>query len=445
MADLRNVQQKSVTDKGRGTDAWINFSVPLSSPLPAILPTSWMERDRVLWKTLVDPKWSNAVHIACTESAKVPINIEHAGKTTRRRLEDLFLYAGMGKGYSSFVYGLRKSHILQGNGWFVEVIRAGKGVGSRVIGLLQLPSLQCERTGDPMKPVRFTNKSGKPIDLKRHQVIFNGGGDDEITGFPSGYNDSNPARTVYPYTFWHSAILQRFGKKATGAEVQEITFIKGAMDTSFIEEAIMNAKLKAETNDKATPAPKNQNYTTILNKVIIPVMGDFPLEEKTLKLAGLPDDLTYQEFTQVLDLEYAKSLHLSPTRLNPENIGGSSLSDNGATLKEEAEEAGDGMFSVDLQQQINMWVMPALGKFSIAGINIIQKTKQAELDGIHIDNAASMVTSLDVTREEGRKYVEEKGILLPRTDTTMNVQQGSSSSDEDVTPAEMKLNGAVPA
>lgn len=114
-----------------------------------------------------EPLLSSAVYIGAARMSAIPYEVvnsdptEPRQKNTIRAAERLFRTADRGRGWLSYLIKTVVDLYTTDNGAFTEVIREDNRPDSPIVGIAHLDSWRCERTGDPEKPVLYSDDKGR--------------------------------------------------------------------------------------------------------------------------------------------------------------------------------------------------------------------------------------------------------------------------------------------
>lgn len=213
-----------------------------SGGLPPALPAYWsQQRDYVLSNTIhYEASWAAAIGIAITKVAALSWEIQSDTKLHARRFQEIFLQAdGRRVGWVGFLSKHLLDYLLTDNGAFVEIVRATKATGSRIVGIRHLSSKRCIRTGDPKIPVIYRAKDGRLHELKDHQVFM-------LSDMPDSdetYNDVGhcAASRAYKSIYKLAAIEWYVAEKVSGKRPLAIYIVNGMLSNQ-IEGAINAAR-----------------------------------------------------------------------------------------------------------------------------------------------------------------------------------------------------------
>lgn len=120
---------------------------------------------RGFWHT--EPILASAIYMMCARMAAMPIEVVASDSTKDRPRNTIMAATRMinsserGRGWQHFMVKVMTDVYTQDNGGFIELIRRENRPNSPVIGIAHLDSYACERTGDPMTPVIYTDRKGR--------------------------------------------------------------------------------------------------------------------------------------------------------------------------------------------------------------------------------------------------------------------------------------------
>ena len=141
------------------------FAFRVNSFADTIIPwgTNVRGRDiqlRNFWRS--EDMLAGAVYSVCTRNAAFEWEIEGPPKTVAATTNMLHnAIAGPSYGWTQFILALSLNLYTQDNGAFIELIRRENRPDSPVVGIANLDSGRCLRTGNPDIPVIYTDLKGK--------------------------------------------------------------------------------------------------------------------------------------------------------------------------------------------------------------------------------------------------------------------------------------------
>jgi len=282
--------------------------------LPPSLPLRWTpKRDRILKTTIFqEPMWAAALSIALTKMASMSWEISgHDKPTTVKRLQKMLLNAdGINVGWVSFLSKHLRDFLTTDNGAFIEVVRAKKSAGSRILGIKHLDSTRCIRTGDPKYPVIYQDRKGREHKLRDYQVItMSDMPDPSDTYFGVGVCAANRA---YKAIYKLASIEGYLAEKVSGLRPLAIYIVNGVLDQQ------LKAAIQAAKSEETA-----RGLVSYMGAVIIGVPEDTPPQLVTIPLAELPERFQRKQEFDISVLTYADTLGIDIQDLQP--LGGQAM------------------------------------------------------------------------------------------------------------------------
>lgn len=407
----------------------INVMVPLDGfgmwgvdqiALPPQPPPYWSYmRDDVLRATVYkEAMWGASIGIAISKIAAAGWEIKSESKRKAKNSQDLYLFAdGRSVGWVSFLGKHLRAYLTSDNGAFVEIIRASKGVGSKIIGLRHLASRRCQRTGDPAIPVLYRDLKGKRHELKDYQVMcFADMPDDDETFFGTGLCAASRA---YAAIFKLASIEWFVREKVSGLHPLAIHIVNGVLSNQL---------------DGAVKAAKDQTISkgiaAYMGAVIIGIpQGEAPAVV-TIPLAELPDGFNRKEEFDLSILTYANSIGLDVQDLQP--LSGQGLGSGTQSLVLSDKGKGKGLASWKQQwiHQNNEKVLPAATTFEFIEKDYEDMTKRASVSKSRAEVAKLRIEAAITTpAQELQVMVDEDE--LPREFLALDLTEGENLSDTE--------------
>lgn len=422
-----SVTEADVMDyQGKGV---VNFVMPYfwATPrifnLPTDLPPYWSyQRDVILRNTILyESYWAGAVGIAINKVASQSFDVK--GDVPRRVVDAQELLVEWGG--ESYVTGMSKlmmDYLCTDNGAFVEIVRQSSAAGSKIVGLLHLDSLRCQRTGDPDIPILFRDLKGGLHELRDYQVM-------EFTDMPDpGYSwlgvGHCAAERAYDQIYKVSGMTRTLNEKITGAGAHQLAFLQG-----------IGSKQMAEVIATAQSEATSKGLLYYLGTILTAIQGDLPVDIKTLQLRGLPENFDQKETLDEALLAYANALGLVLTDLQPLSGQGLGTGKQSEVLEEKAQGRTIAAFRKVFTHKINQWVMPDKTTFAFKERDLRDEQQQAAVALAREQVRASMITAGEISTVEARQLAVDSDDL-PRefitVDTTGNQALGDEERGEDV-------------
>ena len=318
LEDIAEMRRRSVT-ADEVTQASKNgvvnyFYMPTDSQsafsLPPNLPQFWsMKRDDFLAATIYhEDMWQSAVGVATTKMAALGFTVKSEVGLRARKGHDLLMASEAGSGWVNFISKHMQAFLLTGNGAFVEIVRATRSGGSRVLGLMHLDPHRCMRTGDPQIPVLYRDRRGAIHEMKAHQVFM-------LSDMPDHrelyYGVGHcAAERAYNTIYKMSAIEQFIREKVAGRKPLAIHFLSGVLK-SHVDDILQSAQGEAA----------RRGVQSYMGAAIATIAGDTPPQLVTVPLAEIPSGFVPEEERQNAYLIYARALGLDVQDIAPLSSG----------------------------------------------------------------------------------------------------------------------------
>lgn len=361
-------------------------------------------------------QWGSAVNIAVTKvmvsgyelDGDVALRVRHAREM-------------LGAGWIDLLTRLGRDYVTTDNGAFLEIVRATKAYGSKVLGFVALSSARCVRTGDPEIPVIYYDALGQYHEMKAYQVAeFSDMPDDDYYGV--GLCATSRA---WDSIYEDLAVSNYFKEKATGRRPTALYFLSG-----FAPNAVSDAMAVAQedTNRKGAQSfmgaavASNPNPTTP-NLTTIPLMS-------------LPDNFDQQQHEELTQIRYANALGIDPTDLNPRLIGNRALGagSQAQTLDDKAKSKG----LISLREKISEFFndtarwhpLPGGVTFAWSERDLKDQQAQASVSQTRAATRKTQVESGEITTEQALQLAVDAGDV-PESFIAIDQTQEESLTDED--------------
>ncbi len=318
LQDIEEMRRRSVT-ADEVTQATKNgvvnyFYMPQDSgsmfSLPPNLPQFWSQkRDDFLAATIYhEDMWQSAVGVATTKMAALGFVVKSEIGLRARKGHDLLMASEAGMGWVNFISKHMQAFLLTGNGAFVEIVRATRSNGSRVLGLMHLDPHRCVRTGDPQIPVLYRDRRGAIHEMKAHQVFM-------LSDMPDHrelyYGVGHcAAERAYNTIYKMAAIEQFMREKVAGRKPLAIHFLSGVLK-SHVDDILQSAQGEAA----------RRGVQSYMGAAIATIAGDQPPQLVTVPLAEIPSGFVPEEERQNAYLIYARALGLDVQDIAPLSSG----------------------------------------------------------------------------------------------------------------------------
>lgn len=390
----------------------------VSVPIDSAPPLYWTPgRDVALRRAYrLGGQWASAVNIAVTRIMSAGYEVGGDVALRVRRAREM-----IGASWIDLTTKLARDYVTTDNGCFVEVVRATKGYGSRVLGLVPLSSARCVRTGDPETPVIYIDRNGKYHELRDYQVAeFSDLPDEDFYGV--GLCATSRA---WDAIYEDMAVKAYFREKATGRRSLAI-YLVGGMGTEKIEQGLNAAQ--EDANRKGSV--QFMGATIIGNaNAITPSVAKIPLAE-------LPDGFNQDKHEELMQIRFANSLGLDPSELNPRLIGNRALGAGSQAQVLDEKQESKGLIS--LRQKLlaflndsDRWhVLPGGVTFAWSERDLNDQMQKAQIAQMRAATRAAQITSGEITADQARQLAVDEGDL-PETFIQIDTTDEETLTDED--------------
>lgn len=360
--------------------------------------------------------WASAVNIAVTRMMVAGYELDGDIALRVRRAREM-----LGAGWIDLVTKVGADYCTTDNGGFIEIVRASKAYGSRVIGFVRLSSLRCIRTGDPERPVIYCDQLGRYHELRAHQVAeFADMPDDDLYGV--GLSATSRA---WDYIYEHRAVNAYFKEKATGRRPLELVFMAGMGDNG-IRQAILSAQEDADRQGR-------QSYMGV---AITGNPNDVPLKVERVPLASLPDGFNQQTHEELTQIRFAATLGIDPSDLNPRLIGNRAL--GAGSQAQVLDEKQDSKGLIALRQKFVQWLndtdrwhtLPGGVTFAWSERDLRDQKARADISQTRAATRAAQIAAGEIDAAEARQLAVDAGDL-PENFIAQDQTTEETLTDED--------------
>lgn len=430
---LREIRKHSV--KADDALSWpagriLQILVPNPSPstvLPAALPFSLKDRDRVLAMTpRCEAQWGAANGIAITKVASLAWDVKGDVALRSKRAQELLHNADWVNGPGGWIPFLSKQlrdYNNTNNGCHYEVIRQTKAYGSRVIGLGHLSSKACYRTGDPENPIIYRDKIGREHLLSWWQVVSMADlPESDEWFFGAGLC---AAERAYSQIIKLAAIERYVYEKVSASRPLAIHIVNG----------LMSDDLENLINDGQEQQAQRGLGSYMGAMIMATLKPDVAPSLVTIPLAELPDGFNAEEERARSDLIYANAIGLDPQDLRP--MGGQALGvgAQSAVLHEKAKGRGLVSFRQGFVHNLNELVLDDKTKFLFVEKDYDDQQKAATISQaratVAADRIEAGITSADQERQLMVDMDELPKWVIPEDKTATETISDTDKPDVD--------------
>lgn len=396
------------------------------------LPAFWsFSRDYVLSSLIYrESMWAAAVSIAISKIVSRGFEVDSDVPLRAKRAQDLFLNFDSGKGYVSGLQKHLMNYLHCGNGGHVEIVRATRALGSRIIGLVPLDSFRCRRTGDPDFPIIYRDRMGAEHVMRQWDVF-------SITDMPDAsdtwYGVGHcAAERAYKAIIKLEAIETYIFDKVTGQRALAFHIV-GGVTSQNLEDAKKTAMADAQA----------KGATNYLGAVMVAMMGDTPATLQTIPLAELPDGFDRKQEWDISLTTYARSLGIAVQDLQP--LSGQGLGTGTQTVMLDEAAKGEGLagWSQQWEHAVNMYTLDDRTTYAINTDDMRDKEREAK---VRIDESTAIVNwvNMGLTPQQAINLGVDRG-QLPEEYRPVDLTPGSQLDDNEKPAQETAEATAAPA
>ena len=445
--DINEMRRKSVTANEyevatkNGTTNWFMQAIDTRTTfqLPPDLPPFWSQRrDDYLAATVFhEDMWQGAVGVATTKMAALGWEVKSEVGLRARKGHDLLMASEGGSGWVNFISKHIQAFLLTGNGAFVEIVRASRSNGSRVLGLMHLDPHRCVRTGDPHIPVLYRDRKGSIHELREHQVfMISDMPDHRELHFGVGHC---AAERAYSTIYKLSAIEQFIREKVAGRKPLAIHFLSGVLK-SHVEDILQSAQGEAA----------RRGVQSYMGAAIATIAGDQPPTLVTVPLAEIPIGFVPQEERQNGYLIYARALGLDVQGLQPLSSGAMGTATQSRVLDEKAKGMGATVaWRQAFTHMLNEFVFGEYVNFYFIEKDYRDQRAAQEVTSARANYIASIIQAGIITPQQGLQLlVDAKDLprdFMPKDMTITEVYGDNERADVPYPYAEIKPEIAAAA
>lgn len=418
----RSITEGDYASDPRGSPLWLLYPRMLGVRPVADLPPYWsIQRDMVLRGTIHrESMWAGAIYKTITKVAALGWDVEDDADSTVRtgRAKALLSLANAGQGWVPFVMQLVQDYLLTDNGCFIEVVRAARAPGARIIGLVALDSARCIRTGDPDVPALYRSLDGEEHEVKSHQILM-------LADLPSSTATMRgvglcAASRCYPQIVKLAALEQYILEKASGDGATSLAFVHGISETQL-----------GSALEKADAEMKRRGAIYYKGKVLIPVMGDLAPSIVETDLKSVPDGFDIETERRHVARAYALNIGIPEQDVQPLSGQGLGTGTQSIILDEAATGMGLAALLKWLLFDINEYVLPASTTFAWDNQHDLRDQKaKAEVSKLRADTRAAQIGSGEISPPMARQLAVDSDDL-PREFIATDATAGGSLSDDE--------------
>jgi hypothetical protein len=328
--DITKIQEESIQARAKPDSSVVGLGVYpfhfLAHAGEIVAPWWSKQRDldlRNLWKQ--SDHFSGALYMLQAKLTSVPVQVIPRDASVKLHRQQAELYTQImiegsefGAGWIDLFGEGLEALFTQDNGFFWEVIGEGKKDGPIVgpaLGMANLDSYRCNRTGDPEFPVVYYDTDGSRYKLHRTRVIF---GSQLPSGIAEMYKVGFCALSRAINNVQHLIDIGVYEQEELGSRPKrQIIITKGGLDPTDVGTAL-------EMADSSMDAQGLRRYAKAI------LIGDRTLPEAALdalNLTGIPTGFDKQTSTTLGMFAIALAFGVPPRWLWPATQSGATKAD----------------------------------------------------------------------------------------------------------------------
>ncbi len=349
-----------------------------------------------------DGALSSAVFTMQSKLASLAYKVNASGPRSQKRFSDLLGYSNFGDGFASLLKPTAVDLYTQDNGWFWELIGAGRAdrpLRGPVQQIAHLDSANCWRTFDPEFPVLYVNPyTGEYHKIHESRVVM-GSSFTQSDELARGIGYCAVSRALRWAQYAKDIVVYKH-EKASGRFKRAIGWGSGFTNKQF-DGAMEQA---AEKNDAI-------GYTRFSDIPFLLTMKDSPTLN-LLDLASLPDgfDSLTEQNLWVYCLAFA--FGVDAREFWPATASGATKAD--ASIQN-MKAQGKG-FSEDvksIEHAVNWKIFPDGVTLEFDNKDDEQDKRVADLHAVKVWNVQTMLQSGVINPMEGRAILISEGVIDP--------------------------------
>lgn len=367
---------------------------------------------RKFWPT--EPYLASAIYTIVARNSAFNWTLDGPPRTVKI-VQDMLHNADLGRGWLSFITKLSLDLFTQDNGAFIEIIRDGLSDTSPVIGIANLDSVRCRRTGVPDWPVIYLDRYGQEHKMRPWQII-------SVEEFPSPIETMNNVQYCAVTRILRMAQLLRdisvYKREKVIGHTKAIDIISG-IRTKEIEDA-----LKTHNEEQLT-----QGYIRYFKPLIFGTLDpNAAVKHERIDLSSLPDgfneEVTMKWYISLLAMGFGADFQ----DFAPLPGGGLGSSQQSQILHQKSRGKGPALFMKTIEHKFNFHgIIPQNMTFRYNEQDIAGDMEQAMLEKTHAETSNIYIMNGTLTSEAVRQQMLDRGELTQEEFDNLQIEP-------DVTP-----------
>lgn len=350
---------------------------------------------RAFWPT--ESMLASALYSTVIRNAAFSWTLEGPPRTVTQ-VQRIFHEADLGSGWVTFATKWLIDWFSQDNGAFIELIRAGQGEDAPVIGIANLDSGRCRRTGMPDFPVIYTSRYGKQHKLRPWQVIAS-------AEFPS------PIETMNGVGLCAVSRVLRMAQLARDISIYQREKVGGNNPSSMY---LVNGTKASEISDAMEQHRERQEEKGLIRFMLPALVASLDpnanIDVKEIALAGLPENFDFEVFMKWYVTQIALGFGVDPQDIAPLPGGNLGTGAQSSILHLKARSKGPAMFIKTIEHLFNFHgVIPANVTFRFDEKDLDEDKQVAEVAKLEAESDQIRIASGVLTPAAVRQQMLDDG------------------------------------
>jgi hypothetical protein len=371
--------------------------------------TNVSRRDSELRDFYIKEPWlAGAVYSVSIRNAAFNWEVEAPSEKLETALTDMLngAISGTQFGWLPFIEKFTTDLHTTDNGAFIELIR-DPGTSSRfknenapIIGIANLDSGRCVRTGNPVTPVIYIDRELKRHKLKWYEVIPVSEHPSPIeTMYGVGYSAITRILTVAQIAY---SIEIFTDEKISGRHYKQIHFVSGVAKSEIDD-------VKSRGQEEAD----NRGQIRFIEPAILASIDpEKPVSTETIELAAFPDNFDFDEFMRWYIANIALNMGIDYQDLAPLPSGQLGGGTQAEILHRKSSKKG-GKFFMEMIQNIfrDYGVIPRPALFQFTEMDMAEELEKAAVLKEKLEAVAIGTRSNIINGPAGREMLVRDGVL----------------------------------
>lgn len=318
---------------------------------------------------------------------------------TAKKYREILAQADFGQGWQAMISRITIDLSTQDSGAYIELIRAGEGPESELIGIASMDAARCWPTGIPEVPVLYMDQDSKWHEVPWWRVVH-------LLEMPATI-ESVPGIQYCALTRMLAAarllrdITTYLTEKVGGRHTKAVVALRG-VTAQDVQDAIRIAASQADS----------VGLTHFSLPVLVSsVDPEAQVEMKMLDLASLPDGFKIEESNKQYIAQMAMAFLTDYQEFAPLPGGGLGTSNQSQILHDKSRGKGSGLFRQIVESALNWNVLPDNLTFEFDEQDDDQDRTKAEIAGVRAANRAARLASGELDIPAARQIAYEDGDL----------------------------------